>query len=72
MENSKKRNLLGLVGWFFAGLVINIIAFVPMVLREKKQSKEGGFPLEWDDIIRYGAAIIIGAELQGLIIQGFV
>lgn len=69
MDKIKKRNLIGFIGWLAVSLVINILAFVPMILREKKQSKDGGFPLEWDDIIRYGIAILIGAGIQGLIIQ---
>lgn len=69
--NAKKRNALGIVGWFIVSLVINLFAFVPMVWREKRQAKKGGFPLEWDDILRYGWAIVIGSGIQGLVLQYF-
>lgn len=69
--NEKKRNLWGILGWFAASLVLNLLALIPMVWREKKQAKEGGFALEWDDILRYGFAIFVGSGLQGLFLQWF-
>lgn len=72
MDISKKRNILGTVGWFAVSLVINVLALVPMVLRELKQKKELGLnEVEWDDIIRYGFTILVGACAQGLAIQYF-
>lgn len=70
-HNVNKRNMAGILGWLAISLVINLLALVPMVLREKRQAKKGGFPLEWDDIIRYGWAIIIGSGVQGLVLQYF-
>ncbi len=69
--NEKKRNLWGIVGWFAAALVLNLLALIPMVWREKKQAKEGGFDLEWDDILRYGITIFVGGSVQGLLLQWF-
>ena len=72
MNISKKRNILGVVGWFIVSLVINILAMVPMVLRELKQKKDLGLKeVEWDDIIRYGFTIFVGSCVQGLAIQYF-
>lgn len=70
MNISKKRNLIGTMGWFLVSLVINILAIIPMVLREFKQKKDLNLSeLEWDDILRYSITIIIGSCIQGLVIQ---
>lgn len=69
MYNAKKRNILGVIGWMAVSLVINLLALVPMYLRERHQAKKGGFDLEWDDIILYGFAIAAGSGLQGVAIQ---
>ena len=73
MNISKKRNLIGIVGWFAVSLVINVLALVPMVLREEKQKKKLGLKeVEWDDILRYGVSIVVGSCAQGLAIQYFL
>lgn len=70
--NEKKRNVLGIIGWFVVSLVINLLALVPMVLRERYQWKKYNLPeIEWYDILRYGVAIVIGSGLQGLALQYF-
>lgn len=70
--NEKKRNALGIIGWFVVSLVINLLALVPMVLRERHQWKKYNLPeIEWYDILRYGVAIVIGSGLQGLALQYF-
>lgn len=69
MDRTQKRNVVGFIGWLLVSLVINLLALVPMVLREKKQAKDGGFELEWDDILRYGFAIVIGSGVQGVALQ---
>lgn len=70
MDISKKRNIIGFVGWFAVSLVINLFAFVPMVLREQKQKRELGLKeLEWDDVLRYGIAILLGSGVQGVALQ---
>lgn len=70
--NEKKRNTLGIIGWFVVSLVINLLALVPMVLRERYQWKKYNLPeIEWYDILRYGVAIVIGSGLQGLALQYF-
>lgn len=69
MYDERKRNALGIVGWLSLSVVINVLALVPMVLRERRQAKEGGFALEWDDILRYGGAIAVGSSVNGLLWQ---
>lgn len=78
--NEKKRNALGIIGWFVVSLAINLLALVPMVLRERYQWKKYNLPeiewynlpeIEWYDILRYGVAIVIGSGLQGLALQYF-
>lgn len=70
MYNAKTRNILGVIGWFAVSLVINLLALIPMYLREKYQSQKGDFDLEWNDIILYGFAIVTGSGVQGLAMQG--
>jgi Flp pilus assembly protein protease CpaA len=67
--NAMKRNILGLGAWFLCALVINVLALIPMYLREQKQSKEGGFAMEWDDVAFYGFAILCGSGVNVAIIQ---
>lgn len=67
--NRERRNVIGVIGWFVCALVINLLALVPMVWREKKQAKDGGFELEWDDVLLYGAAIFVGSGVQGVLLQ---
>ena len=43
--NKTKRNYLGLVCWFLVACVISLLALIPMILREKKQAKQGNFPI---------------------------
>lgn len=67
--NRERRNVIGVIGWFICALIINLFALVPMVWREKKQAKDGGFELEWDDVLLYGAAIFVGSGVQGVLLQ---
>lgn len=69
MNYSKKRNLLGFCGWFLVALVINMLAMVPMVAREYEQKKRLGLQeVEWDDVMRYTLAIVLGSGVQGLVL----
>ena len=72
MYNESKRNIIGCMAWFMAGLLIGVLALVPMVWREHKQSKDGGFPIEKDDIMRYCFCIIFGAGINAALIQWLV
>ncbi len=67
--NAKTRNIIGFIGWFIAGFIVSLLALVPMVVREKHQAERGDFDLEWNDIIGYTLAIVLGASAQGLLLQ---
>lgn len=70
MDRTKKRNLIGILGWFMVSLIMNVLAMIPMVLRECKQKEELGLSeIEWDDILRYTITILLGSCIQGLVIQ---
>lgn len=67
--NKTKRNYQGLVCWFAVACAISLLALIPMTLREKKQSKQGGFPIEWEDIAFYTFAILCGSGINAALIQ---
>ncbi len=68
-----RRNVIGFFAWLAVALIINILAFVPMVLREAWQKHTCGMKeIEWDDILRYGLAIILGSSIQGITLQYFL
>ncbi len=60
MKRSTLRNIAGTVMWFFAGMFLWEYAIKLMVEREERQSRDGGFPVETDDIRRYSDAIYAG------------
>ena len=60
MKRSALRNIAGTVMWFFAGMFLWEYAIKLMVEREERQSRDGGFPIETDDIRRYSDAIYAG------------
>jgi hypothetical protein len=60
MKRSTLRNIAGTVMWFFAGMFLWEYAIKLMVEREERQSRDGGFPIETDDIRRYSDAIYAG------------
>lgn len=72
MYNESKRNMIGCVAWLLAGVLIGVLALVPMVWREKKQAKDGGFEIEKDDIMRYGFCILVGAGINAALLQWIV
>ena len=60
MKRSTLGNIAGTVMWFFAGMFLWEYAIKLMVEREERQSRDGGFPIETDDIRRYSDAIYAG------------
>ncbi len=65
MKRSTLRNIAGTVMWFFAGMFLWEYAIKLMVEREERQSRDGGFPVETDDIRRYSDAIYAGMIFDG-------
>ena len=56
-----KRDYIGCVAWYVVSLLIGILAFPLMVLRELYQWKHYNLPrLETEDIVRYGIVIGLG------------
>lgn len=67
--DENKRNRQGAIGWFIASIFVGALALPVMVLREVYQWKRYKLPgIEWDDICRYGFAIIIGSMLHILLL----
>ena len=65
-----KRDWLGVIGWFAAGLILNLAALIPMVLREVYQKKKYPYnPFEWEDVARYSIVIAVGSVVQWLLVK---
>lgn len=65
-----KRDLYGLIGWFIAGIAVGLFALPIMVAREYYQYKHYKLErFEWEDIIRYSLAIIVGSVICFLLWQ---
>lgn len=53
-----RRDWLGMAGWMAVGLLVGLAALLPMVVREVWQWRRYKLPrFEWEDVVRYGAAI---------------
>lgn len=63
--NANYRNRLGIVCFFVLAIVIGLLAEVVMVGREIYQWKHYHLPkFEWDDVVRYSIAILLGCALH--------
>lgn len=73
LVNLNKRDLIGFVGWLTISIVFGLISIIPMVLRETYQYKHYRLlKFEWEDIVRYGIAIIIGSVIHYMIILRWI
>ena len=60
-----KRDWIGLVCWFLLSVLIGIIALPLMIWREVYQYyKYQLLRFEWEDVVRYSLAIIIGSIMN--------
>lgn len=67
--DENKQNRQGAIGWFIASIFVGVLALPVMVLREVYQWLRYKLPsIEWDDICRYGFAIVIGSMLHVLLL----
>lgn len=67
--DENKQNRQGAIGCFIASIFVGVLALPVMVLREVYQWKRYKLPsIEWDDICRYGFAIVIGSMLHVLLL----
>lgn len=62
--NREQRNRIGLVAYFFLGLLLSGLATVIAIAREMYQAHKGGFDLETDDVINYSISAALGAVVQ--------
>ena len=65
MTTTDKRNILGCIGWLILTILFTAFITEPlMIWREYRQSKQGGFPVEQDDIAMYSIVILAGQMIQ--------
>ena len=65
-----KRDLIGLTCWLLISILIGLLAFPIMVVREYYQYKHYKLEMfEWEDIIRYSFVIIVGSVICFLLWQ---
>ena len=60
-----KRDLIGLVCWLAASILLGSVSLLAMVMREVYQWKRYNLPrFEWEDVIRYIVVITIGSIIH--------
>lgn len=60
-----KRDYIGLICWFLAGILLGSASLLLMVARELYQYYNYRLPyFEWEDIVRYGVVIMLGAVIH--------
>lgn len=60
-----KRDYIGLACWFLVGILLGSASLLLMVVREVYQWKKYHLPrFEWEDVIRYGMVIMLGAVIH--------
>lgn len=65
MKREQKRNLIGLAGMFLLACVFGIITEPFMIAREYYQYRRYKLnAFEWDDVIRYTVAILLGTAFN--------
>jgi hypothetical protein len=65
-----KRDWIGLACWLFVSILVGLLAFPIMVVREYYQYKHYHLArFEWEDIVRYSFVIIVGSVICFLLWQ---
>lgn len=60
-----KRDLIGLVCWLAASILLGSVSLLAMVVREVYQWKRYNLPrFEWEDVIRYIVVIDLGSIIH--------
>lgn len=68
-----KRDYIGLICWFLAGILLGSASLLLMVARELYQYYNYRLPyFEWEDIVRYGVVIMLGAVIHYEIIYAML
>ena len=65
-----KRDWIGLACWLLVSILIGLLAFPVMIGREVYQYKHYHLAkFEWEDIIRYSFAVIVGSFIHILLLK---
>lgn len=65
-----KRDWIGIVCWLLVSILIGLLAFPVMIVREVYQYKHYHLEkFEWEDIIRYSFVVIVGSVIHILLWQ---
>lgn len=68
-----KRDYIGLVCWFLVSILLGSASLLLMVAREMYQCYYYRLPaFEWEDIVRYGVVIMLGAVIHYEIIYAIL
>lgn len=60
-----KRDYIGLICWFLVSILLGSASLLLMVARELYQYYNYRLPyFEWEDIVRYGVVIMLGAVIH--------
>ena len=68
-----KRDWIGLTCWLIISILIGLLALPVMVGREIYQYKRYHLAMfEWEDVVRYSIAIILGSIINYLILDSLL
>lgn len=68
-----KRDWIGLACWLLMGILIGLFALLVMVSREIYQYKHYCLShFEWEDVVRYSIAIVLGSIINYLILDSLL
>lgn len=63
-----KRDWIGLVCWLLVSILVGLLSFPIMVVREYYQYKHYHLSrFEWEDIVRYSVVIVLGNIVNYLV-----
>lgn len=66
--NRNQRNKIGLIAYFFLGVLLSGLAIVIAIAREMYQANKGNFNLETEDVINYSISSALGAIVQTVVL----
>ena len=66
--NRNQRNKIGLIAYFFLGVLLSGLATVIAIAREMYQANKGNFGLETEDVINYSISSALGAIVQTVVL----
>ncbi len=66
--NRNQRNKIGLIAYFFLGVLLSGLATVIAIAREMYQANKGNSDLETEDVINYSISSALGATVQTVVL----